>query len=575
MDYTAKVLAQNTMGRFADYCATNQYSRIGRELFAVGSDAVFELPDKGLYLEGSGYIIEWFDSREKEFDELRICRSIHLPHSHMSRFNDDGTIRAYWVTTSFDINGFRRGEDCPPYRWQYYITRLDADMVLDNGTWRFKKLKWYELESMMPSDYDPLLEPGAFTLGLSVSRPPAPSAGTNANDWIAIRNLQSRWTLNNRRNASDDFSHSNNAVLSLPHLFEGEKHGWEEIKLALMHLGRLETANSGLYLSIPALYAPVIEIDQGHELARGSWFCMMFDIHGPASNVQGPVYPIAWRICRCAQTFIKENNNWKYLEFRIEPLMTLPYRSVDTSESRGLINRNDKWNDYPQDYCHDPSPEDSFEIEDAMSSWVTYLQNGHASEWFERYLSVDSPRLSQWFSARQKPYDEYLIENGLSGFAVFAKLMDTHAWKQVKTQGVHAVCTPMIEVAPDGFHAVARCTEIGFSMLNTLQGGPKQVPPYRAQPALAVYEHHFEKNRDGRWKLYAFKWLALYQYSYFFFDPETTRGWAGTCSKRCWPKPFESYKYMNDPCDLFDELSGDAGNCAFFAMHGIDISMLK
>jgi hypothetical protein len=575
MDYTARVLVQNTMGRFAHYCATNMYSRIGRDLFVGGKDVIFELPDSGIVIKGSNRIIEWFDSREKDFNGLRICRSIHLPHSHMSRFNDDGSIHAYWVTTSFDISGFRPGEDSPPYRWQYYITRLDVDMVSDNGIWKFKRLTWYELESMISSDYDPLLEPGAFTYGLSISQPSENATGTNAADWIAIRNLQSRWTLNNRRNAAEDFSHSDEAILALPHLFEGEKKGWKEISLALNYLNERENANASYYLSIPVIYAPVIEISRDHNTARGWWFSMMFDVLGPAHGIQGPVYPVVWRICRFAQTFVKENGRWKYLEFRVERLMTLPYRSVDTRESRGLINFENKWNEYPKDYCHEPSPEDSFEVEDAVSAWVTYLQNGHASEWFDKYLAVDSPELSQWFSARQKPYNCYLIEHGLSGFAVFAKLMDTHAWKQMKTQGVHAVCTPMIEVAPDGLHAVARCTEIGFSILNTLQGDAKQFPPYRAQPAVAVYEHHFTKCPDGHWKLFIFKWLALYQYSYFFFDPNTSRGWAGTCSKRCWPKPFESYKYTNDPSDQVDELSGDAGNCAFFAKLGVDIPVLK
>ncbi|MBN1366552.1 MAG: nuclear transport factor 2 family protein [Dehalococcoidales bacterium] len=575
MNYTPRVLVQNTAGRLVHYFAANEYSLIGRELFIAGNDTVLELPDRGIVIRGSESIIEWFDSQQKEFSGKNICRTIHLPHSHMSRFNDDGSIRAYWVTTSFDIYGFRPGEDCPPYKYQYYISRLDADMVADDGVWKFKKLTWYELESMIPSDYDPKLEPGVFTLGLPLHQPDGHSDATNAADWISIRNLQSRWTLNNRRDAAGDFCHSSDAVLGLPHLFyEGEKRGWDEISLALAELDAREKANADLYLSVPATYAPVIEIAPDGKTARGWWLSMMFDILGPESGLQGPVYPVAWRICRFNQTFIKENGVWKYLEFRLEHLLTLPYRSVDTNKSTGLINFKNKWNEYPLDFCPNPSPQDSFEIEDAIAAWVTYIQNGCAAEWFEQYLAVDSPNLSHWLLVHEKPYDRYNIKYGLSGFAIFAKLMDTNAWKQVKTHGVHTVSTPLVEVAPDGKNAIATCTEFGFSMLNTLEGGPKQYPPYRAQPAVAVYEHRFEKSTDGRWRLSQFKFIVLYQYSEFFFDPFTTRGWAGTCSKRCWPKPFAEYYYTNDPSDPVDELSGNAGNLTFFANHGVDISKI-
>lgn len=565
MNNNAKVLAQNTQGRFFQYWAAGKMGRIGRELFCKGEDTVFEMPDDGLKLTGYEAIAAWFDEEEVKASATTICRSVHLSHSHLSRFSEDGSLRAMWVTSSFDITGAKNGEDKAPYKMQYYFTRLDADMREEDGQMKYKNLMWYTLESMIPETYNPLLEPGLFTAGQALETPPAPTGATTAEDFLAIRNLQARFTLNNRRDALTDYADRDDVSLELPHLLKASVHGKAAVRAALVELEERERQNEGLYLSVPAQYAPVIEVSPDGNSATGYWLVMMFDILGPAHGFYGDVLPVAHRICRFKNTFVKENGVWKYKDILLERLFTPAFRSVQVNNSRGLINRDPdkRWNDWPKDYNKAPAPEDVFAVEEILSSWVTYIQNGSAKEWYENFLAVDSPDLQQIFMSRKPPYGEFLVARGLEGFSDFARLMDTGAKSQLKRHGIHAVSTPMVEVSPDGKYAVARSTEYGFTMFAGLEGVVPE-PPFEGRPAVAVYEHMMEKGDDGKWRLFRFMWVALYQYSSFWFDPETTRGWTGTLSKRCWPLPYRKYIYSNNPADTVDELSADMGNYAFF-----------
>ena len=564
MNLDGKALCQNTAGRFSHYWNANRQSKI-RDLFLPDENAVFQMPDEGICLKGIREIAAWLEQKEKEASRFFVCRSVHLLHSHLSRINEDGTLRAQWVTSSYDITGSNREHDKDPYQWQYYFTRLDADMVEIEGQWLFQKLVWYGLESLLPETYQPGLDPGLYTNGTEPQLPPEPAGFTHAADYIAIRNLTAGFTLRNRKGLLEDYAAETDEIsLTIPYLFEGTAKGRAEVEKKIRALDDYEKENR-YYLSVPAQYSPVVEVAEDGENATGFWMLQVYDLLGPGRGCHGSALPVVYRICRFKNTYRKEQGVWKFQDICVEHLFTPTVRSCDIQHSRGLINRDEmhRWIDMEEGYNKAPDPEDVFELEDMLSSWVTYLQNGHIRPWYERYLAVDSPDLRQVFMARKPPYDEYLIARGVPGFAEFARLTDSGAAKQLKNHGIHATSTPMIEVSPDGQHAAVYSTEIGFTMYAGLEGViPEE--PFEGRPAVALYNHRAEKGKDGKWRLVSFMWIPLYQYPSFWFTKEATRGWAGTASKRCWPGPLEEYHYCNDPDDPVDEIHEPMGNAAFF-----------
>lgn len=524
--YTANIAIQNTIGRFSQYYTAKKFRNIAEELFSHTSDVSFDAPDDHIHCTGYEAISSYFSGIPVPENEQEIL----MTHTHGIRIAEDLqsaeiTCMAYCFKTW--------PEEDRKITAEYGCKRLDADMVLENGKWKFRHANLYYFISLVPEKYDPSVNAVPCSDDWQTVLPPIQTGFTTAEDYVAIRQVQNRWCQNKRADGMALFSADSQVSFHHPQFLQKTAVGPEAVTAALETLDRLEEENDKKFIDIPMTTSGVIEVAEDGQSAVGTWLVITNQIIGPAFGQPEFYCPNHCRLGRFKQTFTKENGQWKILHFDLEYLLTLPENTFDRESSRmtPINKKGDNWQrppaitGYTEKYY-----EDVLEIEQLICHWTYSLRNRSFAKFYYEYY------------ARER---KDLVEEGFEYTGKMFGLTDSFSFEQPKYAGLHSGTTPLVEISEDGQFATVDWLDYGFTSLGEKFGFTEN--PFYANGSIARYEFQCVKC-DGRWKMYRMQWQPFYRIRYLAkfwrFDYRTTKGWTGADTPARFPLPFQPYTYV-------------------------------
>lgn len=535
-----RALIQNQHGRYMHYRFLGQTDRIG-SLFARRKDAEYHFYDENIHLTG-------WDDIDRYFTLLQTPTCFVLAHTPMIQGDDGPAAQATWMATGFFVQ-----QDGTEKHVEQRVLRYDANFVLEDGQWKYRRLEVYYFMSLLPEPF----HGAAWDLPQSHcgTLPPPPSSHTNAEDYVSIARLQGRWSHDRRKGIKALFSPQDTCRLSLPHLLPSPCHGFKNVSQGLDFLDTLESKNNGAYLSVSMTASPVIEIDHTGRSASACWLAMDIGMKGSAFGNPMKQCPVTTVLGRYDQRFIKENGQWKIEAFQFYPFMTLKPMVFSPEKSiHSVISFEEENWLYapPSSGCQDTDA--ALEIEDYVGWWTAGLRYRSEAPFYYRFLARERPDLLRWTMTARQPGSSHLristtmeeIDNEIFG------MTDLFQIHQPKGPGFHCATTPVVEIRQDGLFANAVWFDFGWTLQAEAFG--RTEPPYPAEPAIARYEHQYVK-LNGQWKLCQFKWFPLFRVEPWHFDYAQTKGWTGSNSPKRFPLPFTPYVYSSqrrDPKEPFE-----------------------
>lgn len=527
---------QNTFGRLVQGCNLGRTDEAAA-CFSSESDVRFYMPDRGIDVSGLPAIREALERQFAGNSMTRPGREWHVPCDPVYTMAEDGvTALGTWDTYAFAT----QPSEATSTGWenQFFFTRADGRFVWEDGQWKLSELAWYEYSSMEPWEYDPAQD-GALRQNLC-DLPATPSFSGNADpaDYYAIQRLQARFTHDRRRRAMELFADRPDVSFRMENLFAGTRVGRESIAAELAALDLLEEQNANMYLSVPMLGGPVIEVDESGTSASGAWMVMTYDVKGPAFG--GPPYHIVRRIGRLSQRFVKENGKWKLLQFDLAILMSqtpIPYCQEELRFARMVLPDNNWQYSFGELGGTDTHPDDVAEIEAMLPIWLNYMRRGDQLAYIQKYMLNDEKEIyfRSTMGGREAP--------PTVGWESWASKFSGPAFVYYHRQGYcHSVTTPLVEVSADGRHATALWIDHNWSPYYQLRPGhvePGHIPLF---VFISHYLHHFIKV-DGEWKHYTLFWDPLLNMPDWYEQVWDSRGWAGTETDYQYPALWQAYRY--------------------------------
>ncbi|MEH7521334.1 hypothetical protein COM86_28615 [Priestia megaterium] len=140
-------------------------------------------------------------------------------------------------------------------------------------------------------------------------------------DFQAISNLQGRY---NHYLATNQYGkigglfaqdHDIKAEIADSGVWEGK----EEVAKLFQHLGTKYNMPGALFVHM--LLTPVIEVAEDGQSAKGMWNSFGTNTYKAEDNQLDAM----WQLGKYDQTFVKENGQWKYKEFRWHVIFRTPY----------------------------------------------------------------------------------------------------------------------------------------------------------------------------------------------------------------------------------------------------------
>ena len=518
MDAISNIEIQNLQGRFVH--AWNQRNFLEcAALFAKNANARFQAPDDGILLTSQEAI-------RNGLAEAAQRMGVPFLMSHTPAIRQDAPDRAraswYLSTVQFTDDGCVQGS-----------ARLDADLIRVQQEWRYLDVQLYYMMTLEPETGRGMTYDSTFSERIAF--PDAPRGKTSAVDYLTLRNMLGRWCHNRREGAEDWFAGEGEPRLEYPPFLSKPLVGREAILRGLRELRKQETAVAPIPLTIPMLTTPCIETWE--DSAWGSWFVISHDylLDGDGAGW------IAHRVGQLLVTWVRERGEWKIRELRLCPLFSLPSDTLLLEDSGDtILNMEGGWLNAPAPSGRtDPeAAEEALTLEEYIAFWVSGLRYRSEAPFYYSRLDIDNPEELTYRLGR-RPAKRGLGEVTEEIFAMTSKFSTL----QPKSPGNHTGTTPVIEISPDGTHAVAVWLDYGWTTQAEVFGITK--PPYFANPAIGRYEHHYKKRSDG-WKLYSFHWAPYYRTGKWRFDYATTKGWCGTTSSKRFPLPLDTYTYEDD-----------------------------
>ena len=505
------VVTQNLLGQFMHAWYENQVSVCARGLFT--EDARVDIPERDICVKGIGSIEAEFRQLEDLRSQYGVFRDIHLTHSPAFTELMDGTCLLACDTYSFEPckeNGILIN------KVEYFFTRINIRCRQEHGVLKIYKLFWRELQGMTPWNWDAAKHFAASKINTRTK--PQPSGPIAPEDYLPVRNLATRFTQCNRKDAAMDFVKREDAVLDIPILTEKQT-GYDQIARRLHELEQLEEKNDRMYLCIPTLGSPYVAMEG--QYAVSCWMTMTFGLRGKAYGRSKEEALIARSVGRTKVTCEKIRGEWKILSYIYEPAYGLDDIAWVPSDRYNVMQCEDNtWREWTEKGAGGTMA-DVEEIENMIAEW-TYGQRFQMPDFMDCHMDILHPEdLKVLITGSTK-------EPNIGYESVRKRLTHPQANdiggfdRKEKTPGYHTGSTPLVEIAEDGIHA--KGTWIDFAMVDV--GGLMGIPKYPKRYMLTVgrYFHSFIKE-EGRWRQSFVGWDPLLTLPDMPYDPDKCRGY--------------------------------------------------
>ena len=505
----------NIQGKFIQYYCANALNRIYEELFSKSADAYMKIPAFSNPVNGFSEIKNELIKLEKKRNGGNAAE-FHMLHSPACVVSEDGiSAKATWDTYSYEY-------DNNTLKIQFYITRVDARFIIDDGKWRYERLDWYEMMSMLPwtvekTEYD-------FT---NIFKMKLPSKSVNlkniAEDYLNIRNLQGFFSTNNRRDFLKLFAEDKDTTFEFPGLINDICIGREEITNAFKQLEIKEASSGGKYVYVPIITSPVIEISEDKNSAEGFWFGQTIEISMAAQVVR--------RLGVFNQKFIKKEGEWKIKHFCFSPLFNIPeepYREEIRYHRMKLKNDNWLYDKFPGNLGN---PEDIFTVENIFNEWICSIRRGEIHQYVVNHMYNNHVPFK--LDIRSKGKDSICLKTREGISERLLGMDNLHIHKQIS---YHSTTTPVLSMSEDGNNLYAIWIDHSLTNLGSANGEKSSVVPYMV--LLSKYIHEFTKI-NGVWHHTSFEWEPLISLPDMMYDCSKSRGWCGSDEQYKYPRSLE------------------------------------
>ncbi len=542
---------QNQFGRWIQLYHLDKLEEAGI-LFA--KDAVLWLPDQGIQARGSDEINKTLVQLSNNRKEKGNKKDIHLPHTPAYKISED----RQEAFGTWDIHSYEYGEE--KGKVEYVYERIDGRFIQENGIWIFKELDWWVVGSFVPFNEDPYEDLISFSDMSRVDVPMNCEAMTDIRDFYEIQGLVTRFAHNNRKYALDDFySAEENISFSAAPLGRERVVGRKNVEEELKALDLLEEDNEGRYVFIPAVSAPVIEVNDHLHIARGQWMASFYTFEGKAFGRSDGM-------CRCVRragmvicSFVKDGTEWRIksydsLVFYQAPGIEFdPYCQLDNTGNGKWYQRigmkENQWKPgFPK--MGGEYPDELPIIETFCARWINAYKRGELLE-FIKENSFNNEQESFFHSRGRGRCAPAVV--GTENMIEFFSLGVFHYHHQQITN--HGGVSPDIQISADGRYATVSLFDMNTTAYDPRNANSRTIDipddwsadnsgfehtPCRYQ--FSIYNFTLAKIQ-GTWKLIHIEWETMASFPDIYTAGKTSRGWAGSVTDLKFPKLFEKYQY--------------------------------
>lgn len=501
---------QNTLGVFFHRCA-DQCSNGIAALFAP--DSRLDLPEAGIVCHGGTEaeraFADYFSSEQE-----KGVRCWHIPHNLSVKLPPGSETGQLYCET----HSFRTTED--GLSFVMFCTRADATLILTAEGWKFTMLRWYTAQVFQP------ISGIAGELKLYKYRPEPVTCGSCcASDHIELQNLLSRYSLWNRQGADALFADDPDCRISVPDLpFP------EHPRDALNHLAQLEHKNSGYYLAIPYLGAPVIHAEGGK--AEGWWLSHTYHMRSTAFGRENAEDTVR-RIERWHCTFVKEHNFWKIHTLNVSCMAEFPPEQFDKeiSGQTPLWEAGDHW-PYPTvDSRNDAAkyPEDMYAVQSLFPQWGLRLRRAEMRQFPDLYFIED----------RSKIIVDIHRRCGVGLENVWPRLEEFDSVCRPKQTTSHNTSTPYFIMNEAGDQAKMYWLDQSWTNMNAVFGIEATPVKFMLNCGMYCFEY---KKEHGAWKVSRIWWRVIFRLQDLQMDPAPPC-FCNSDTQERWPLPFDTIYY--------------------------------
>lgn len=505
------VIVQNLLGKFMHAWYENCMSSCVESIFTT--DAKLNIPERNVSSKGINSIKMSFQNVEEYRNQFGDFRDIHLTHSPSYCELRDGTCLLACDTYSF--------EPCKENRLlinkiEYFITRINIKCKYEDNVMKIYSLFWREVQGITPWDWDAAKNFAAFRVGNETV--PHPTAPIKPEDYLPVRNLATRFTQHNRKDAAEDFVRTEDCIFDIP-VMASKQEGYKNIEKKFLELEQLEKENDNMYICIPTLGSPYLYMED--DCAVSSWTSMTFGIKASACGNSSETAQISRSVGRTKIVCKKESTQWKIKSYIYEPAYGFDDIKWTPSDRYNVMQcEENNWRDGPEK-TSGGTMADVAEIENMIADWI-YGQRFCMPDYMSTHMDIKNPddlMVLITGSTREpdigfKAVKERLVHPQANDVGVFDN--------RDKTPGYHTGSTPLVEISSDGEKAEG--VWIDFAMVDV--GGYMGLPRYPKRYMITVgrYFHKFIKE-DGKWKQYFVGWDPLINMPDMLYNPDECRGW--------------------------------------------------
>ena len=478
--------------RFALADARNRLADLGEQLFSQAPDIQIQLPDMDSPAQGE----EVFACLRKRQEQRSITGSgeLHIFHTPVYHVPESGAPAfAAWESYGYRIDRTGRTSTA-------CTTQFEAEFVLENDSWKFRRIWWRVIQVFVPQTYTAaqVIPPAADS--------PVPAGGMlpEAADYLTIRNLSNLLAVRNWHGAEELFAPYGS--LELQDLTDGPIHGKRAIGEWAVSMHKYETENGGCYRCL-LLAGPGDILLQNDRQAKGVWMVETFEVI-PA--IPGGERQIRRRICTLEQEFIRSDGSWYIQRCQMNTLAELPLCQGSGNKYERMTCPQGNWIPIAYDRTVRSSLP-CFEAESLFALWPIALHRGELTRYFQNYIKNDAVPYRLHIRS-QGPHMPPLEDE----ISIMAKLSGMDKCFLPRQPGYHCASTPVIEVDETGTRVRASWIDHSLTNMGQAFGTNAEDGSVPYMIFVSRYDHVFHQI-SGKWYLTSFFWepcLSLPNWAY-------------------------------------------------------------
>ena len=427
--------------------------------------------------------------------ENEMARYLHLAHkSSLREYNNTDVFEfSMWASPTYWIKENEGGMSCDTFTWQIVRSRAGdsvARVIIKKLEGRFiensKGISMIDVSWMTIQEMDPEFYQGEINIKSCYPSIPIRKYG-NSEEILAIRNLQNKFFEHRLHGVDILFSISDGATLNIENVTDGTVHGRDAIRQEVNRIINSERLNNHCYKFLGISGAPIIEINEDGNSARGIFTVQMYRIDAEDKNKSN--WTLHRQLCVLESTYIKENGAWKILTMTISSIVELPINQYRNDLRYDKCGQSDE--PWSVDQVDDSriNIKTAMEIENIINGWVYGCRRGELPEYVSRYFDHQgNVRMLIRSFGNKTPVLENIE-------AIREKTNGMTALYKNRFYTFHAPTTPVIAFDNDENHVVGTWFDCGTTNLGEKQNSPGQVD---YMIFVNKYVHRFVKI-EGKW----------------------------------------------------------------------------